>query len=210
MSALSVVDGCKAPFGPIEVGFDRTVLRPRPWTVAQSRWAAELAHATPAGPIAELFCGAGQIGLVAALGAGRSLVQVDDDERACRWARRNARRAGVDSDVRCGVPEDALRPDERFPLMVVDPPYVPSGEAAGSAEPRHAIDGGRDGLEVLERCLPVLRRHLLPCAPALLQVRGLQQAARLEPLIAGTGGLVLEMVQTHGPHGAVVLVRADP
>src|SRR4051794_36766883 len=60
-------------FGPIMVRFDGRVLRPRPWTLAQSRWAAEAARTAPPGPILELCAGVGQIGLAAVVFTGRSL-----------------------------------------------------------------------------------------------------------------------------------------
>ena len=88
-------------FGPIVVEYDDRVLVPRPWTLAQSAWAAELATGRGTGPILELYCGAGHIGLAAARLSGRSLVQVDDSAHACAWATRNAERLSIDTDVRC-------------------------------------------------------------------------------------------------------------
>ena len=53
-------------FGHLPIAFDERVLRPRPWTVAQSRWAAELLHDRPApSAVLELCAGAGHIGLLA-------------------------------------------------------------------------------------------------------------------------------------------------
>src|SRR5690606_34915582 len=63
--------------GGLTIAYDDRVLEPRPWTVLQSRWAAELARDVPPGPILELFAGVGHIGLVAATACGRELVQVD-------------------------------------------------------------------------------------------------------------------------------------
>ncbi|MEN3273049.1 MAG: hypothetical protein V7636_1810, partial [Actinomycetota bacterium] len=59
-------------FGGLEIAFDDGVLTPRPWTIEQSQWAIELLHALPDGPVLELCCGAGQIGLVVAHATGRS------------------------------------------------------------------------------------------------------------------------------------------
>jgi SAM-dependent methyltransferase len=97
-------------------------LTPRQWTLAQSAWAAELATDAPAGPILELCCGAGQIGLAAAQLSGRALVQIDRDPRACAWARRNAERNGIASDIRNAPLGDALRDDERFAVVIADRP----------------------------------------------------------------------------------------
>ncbi|MGA8992804.1 MAG: methyltransferase, partial [Nocardioidaceae bacterium] len=64
-------------FGGLAIAFDDRVLRPRPWTLAQSAWAAELAATVPAGPALELCSGAGHIGLAFAATSGRRLVMVD-------------------------------------------------------------------------------------------------------------------------------------
>ena len=66
-------------FGHLPVVFDARVLRPRPWTVAQSRWAAELMRTTPASAcVLELCAGAGHIGLLALALARRA--------RQVRWS----------------------------------------------------------------------------------------------------------------------------
>lgn len=105
----------------------------------------------PAGPVLELCAGTGQIGLVVAHETGRTLVQVDVDARACRCARTDAQQAGLGSDVRCGDLTGALAADERFPLVLADPPYVPSDEVDSRPhDPAGAIDGGADGLDVVE------------------------------------------------------------
>ncbi len=139
-------------FGAVEIAFESGVLEPRDWTIEQSRWAIECCHALPDGAVLELCCGAGQIGLVVGLETGRPLVQVDDDEVACGFARRNADAAGVETEVRCGAVEHAVGDDERFVLVLVDPPYVPSGAVdEHEDDPEHAIDGGADGLDVARR-----------------------------------------------------------
>ena len=40
-------------FGGLTIAFDRRLLRPRPWTTLQSRWAAELLPSVPEGPVLE-------------------------------------------------------------------------------------------------------------------------------------------------------------
>jgi release factor glutamine methyltransferase len=167
-------------FGPLIVDYDDRVLTPRPWTLEQSRWAADLARSAAPGPIVELCAGAGQIGLAAALLAERDLCQVEIDPVAAGYAEKNAVRAGLRDrvDVRVARLEDALRPEELFPLMLADPPYLPSSElSAWPEDPVTAIDGGADGLEVTRRVLDVARRHLVGGGHLLLQVAGAAQAA---------------------------------
>ncbi len=167
-------------FGPIAVDYDDRVLAPRPWTLAQSRWAADLAGVAAPGPILELCAGAGQIGLAAAVLADRDLIQVEADPVAAAYAVENAARAGRADrvEVRTARLEDALRPGEVFPVLLADPPYLPSAEVPHWPEdPTTAIDGGGDGLAVTRRVLTVARDHLIGGGHLLLQVAGAAQAA---------------------------------
>ena len=175
-------------FGPVLVDYDERVLTPRPWTLEQSRWAAELASTAGPGPILELCAGAGHIGLAAAVLSGRELVQIEADPVAADFAAANAARAGWANgvEVRCGRLQTALRPEERFPLVLADPPYLRSA-ATGRwpADPLSAIDGGPDGLDVTRACVDVAATHLGPAGPLLLQVAGPAQAEQVADLVAG-------------------------
>lgn len=191
-------------FGDLQIDFDPTVLVPRPWTLAQSTWAAELLDDLPAGPVLELCSGAGHIGLAAVLGSGRRLVQVDASEHACGFARRNAARAGVESDVRCGPMDEVVEAGERFALVVADPPWVPSGEVTRFPEdPLWAIDGGDDGLDLARLCLRVAAEHLLTDGLVLLQVGSLEQVRALAPALASLG--LVEREAREYPRGALLL-----
>jgi release factor glutamine methyltransferase len=193
-------------FGPIVVAYDERVLQPRRWTLAQSQWAVELAAGSPPGPILELCAGAGHIGLAAAVLSGRSLVQVDIDEVACRFARANAERAGrADVEVRNAPLPVALEADERFPLVVADPPYVPTSATDRFPEdPPLAIDGGGSGLDLVQQCLEVAAPHLAPGGHLLLQVRGLPQAATVQNLVVGAPSRRMCGSRSWGPTQAVV------
>ncbi len=197
-------------FGPVDIDADASVLEPRPWTLGQSTWAAELAAGAPPGPMLELCCGAGQIGLAAARLSGRAIVQIDRDARACAWARHNARRHGIVADVRHAPLDAALRADERFAVIVADPPYLRSAEVPRYPDdPVLAIDGGADGLELAGQCIVLASRHARPGAPVLLQVRGPAQAEAVATLTATLGvRLVPERVRTWSAERAVVLLRA--
>ena len=197
-------------FGSLRIAFDDRVLRPREWTTAQSEWAAELLATAPDGPVLELCAGAGQIGLLAVVGSGRRLVCVDANEVACDFARANAAAAGVAErvEVRHARLQEALSPEELFPLVIADPPWVPRGETGRFPEdPLIAIDGGPDGLDLARACLDVIDAHLTPGGSALLQVGTAAQAATLatERPLAG-GELAVVEVREH-ERGA--LVRID-
>ncbi len=192
-------------FDALEVMYDPRVIEPRPWTTMQSHWAAEIAPLVPEGPILELCCGAGHIGLLAAVRSGRRLVQVDADPTACHWAIRNATAAGMASrvEVRCGPMVREVGCEERYPLIIADPPYLPSAETSRyPADPRLAIDGGADGLDVVRECIAVIDRALTPDGAALLQLRGDSQVGQAMELLPGT--LTVTGIRHDGPDRAVV------
>lgn len=197
-------------FGPLAIAFDERVLRPREWTAAQSQWAADLMAAAPDGPVLELCAGAGHIGLLAVATSGRRLVCVDANPVACDFARANAVAAGMADrvEVREGRLETALAPDEQFPVVIADPPWVPRDQTSQFPEdPLTAIDGGSDGLDVARACLSVIAAHLAPGGSAVLQLGTHSQADVLRSEACFTdGGLVMTEVrqQERG-----VLVRLD-
>lgn len=195
-------------FGPIVVEFDDGVLRPRPWTVLQSEWAAELAQHAPAGAILELCAGAGHIGLAAAVLTGRDLVQVEVDPAAARLAVRNAANAGRRTDVRVGSMEHALSAHERFPIVLADPPYLPSAEvSAWPSDPVRAIDGGPDGLRLVRMSLRVAARHLAAGGDVLLQVAGAGQAGQLAHELPA--GLTIREIRSADERRAVMHLQGD-
>jgi methylase of polypeptide subunit release factors len=171
-------------FEGLSIRYDERVLAPRDWTAAQSRWAAELIPTAPPGPVLELCAGAGHIGLLAVRLAPRSLVCVDADPVACGYLRRNAQAAGVRVDVREGPMQTVLEPDERFAIVIADPPWVPRAEVSRFPEdPASAIDGGPDGLDLVRACLAVIEGHLVADGSAVLQI-GPDQVADLVRLVA--------------------------
>ena len=199
-------------FGPLVVTFDERVLRPRPWTLLQATWAAELAPELPPGPILELCSGAGHIGQAAAALSRRSLVQVDVDPHACGLAEANAEANAatrdLEVDVRCGDLGAALVGDERFPLVLADPPYLPRREVpAWPGDPALAVDGGDDGLELARRCLDVAGRHLASGGAVLLQALGSDQVEHLRP-DAHAAGLTIVEARSEDRRRAVALLRS--
>lgn len=196
-------------FGPLCVTFDDEVLEPRPWTLAQATWAAELAPSVPEGPILELCSGAGHIGQAAAALAGRALVQVDVDPHACALAEANAAANLGDRavEVRCRDLDVAVDPDERFPIVLADPPYLPSTQSGDwPDDPRLAVDGGDDGLDLPRRCLAVAGRHLAEGGVVLLQALGRSQVLQLAADVAAAGLRVTDLREVDDRR-AVALLR---
>jgi methylase of polypeptide subunit release factors len=180
----------------LEVTWDERVLRPRMWTRAQAHWAVELNPMLPDGPFLELCCGVGHIGLLAARDTGRQALLVDADAAACEHARRAVRGADLEQRVRVlrhhidGAPVPGCAPRSAA-LVLIDPPYLSTGqlqEAAG--DPRHAVDGGHDGLRWVEPMLRTASHHLVEGGVCLLQVRGSRQA---DHIVRGRRDLLAEL-----------------
>jgi release factor glutamine methyltransferase len=208
-TAMTGMTGETVEFDGLTITFDERVLRPRAWTVAQSRWAAELLSGLPPGAVLELCSGAGQIGLAAVARAERELVCVDADPVAAAYSEQNARAAGLADrvQVREGRLTEVVKEDERFVLVIADPPWVESAETGRYPEdPLAAIDGGRDGLSVARECLQVIEAHLAESGAALLQLGSVDQVAALMSL--GSGSLRCLEVR-HFERGAVALLTRD-
>lgn len=165
-------------FRDLTIAYDDQVLEPRPWTEAQSAWAAELLVEAPDGQVLELCAGVGHIGLGAVRGSNRELVMVDFNPVAEQFAQHNAVVNDMSHRVefRLARMEDALDPDERFGLIIADPPWVRSTQTSRfPADPVLAIDGGDDGLELARVCVELIDKHLADGGSALLQLGTTEQ-----------------------------------
>jgi methylase of polypeptide subunit release factors len=216
-------------FGGLLIAFDDRVLAPRAWTTLQAEWGAELLADAPPGPVLELGAGAGQIGLLtisrvlrgASTGSAnggarsasgtpgsagalrRSLVCVDASPVACSFIRRNANVADVSAsvEVRQRDVASAIEPDERFALVLADPPWVPSEHTHRHPDdPRSAIDGGPDGLGSAREFLRAATPRLVPGGSILLQLGSHDQARTL-----GRDLDSLSVVEVREGEGGVVL-----
>jgi release factor glutamine methyltransferase len=117
-----------------------------------------LAQAPRAGVVVDLCCGSGALGaaLAAALD-GAEVHAADIDPAAVRCASRNL--AAFDGRAHQGDLYDALPAAlrGRVGILTANVPYVPTAELpllpaeARDHEPRVALDGGADGLDVLRR-----------------------------------------------------------
>ncbi|HEY8544568.1 MAG TPA: methyltransferase domain-containing protein [Acidimicrobiales bacterium] len=154
--------------------------------------AAAAAADVPGGPgrrarAADLCTGAGAVAAhLAAEVPGAAVVGVDIDARAVACARDN------------GVPAvvgDVDRPPLRarsFDVVTAVAPYVPTGEIAylpadvRRYEPRQALDGGADGLDLVRRVVAAAATLLRPGGWLVTEVGGDQDRA-LAPALAAAG-----------------------
>ncbi|MDR7346526.1 class I SAM-dependent methyltransferase [Enteractinococcus fodinae] len=181
-------------FHGLTIRYNSDVLEPRPWTAAQSAWAADLLSDTPPGPVLELCAGVGHIGLGAIRDSSRHLVMVDFSPVAQRFAEENAAANGLASQVefRLARIEEALGADERFGLIIADPPWVPSTDTLKfPADPLTSIDGGDDGLDLARTCVDLIDQHLTETGSALLQLGNSTQVKRIAAHAAELGSVTV-------------------
>jgi release factor glutamine methyltransferase len=101
-----------------------------------------------------------------------------------------------------------VQPAERFPLVLADPPYLPSGEVHRFPDdPPEAVDGGQDGLDLVRLALRLGGEHLSPGGSLVLQLRGQEQAEEVRRWLDGQHlGLAVAEVREHGEDRALARV----
>jgi methylase of polypeptide subunit release factors len=197
-------------FDQLNIQYDDRVLAPRGWTVLQSNWAAELLQTLPSGPVLELCSGVGHIGLLAVAQQPRDLVQVDLSATACEYARANAAAAGlpISVAVRQGPMDGVIEPDERFTLIIADPPWLATARTPDFPDdPLFAVDGGADGLDVARTCIRIIADHLAEGGSALIQLGSTEQVTALDEQITASG---LRVVETRAHQDRGVVVHLEP
>jgi release factor glutamine methyltransferase len=161
-----------------------------------------VALALPGAVVVDMCCGSGAIGAVLTESVDRVEVHaVDIEPAAVRCARRNLPNAQVyQGDLYAPLP-DRLRGTVN--VLVANVPYVPTEEIglmppeARLYEPRVALDGGADGLELVRRVSAELLDWLAPDGSFLVETSRRQAsevvriltAAGLTPRVAGSEAL---------------------
>lgn len=184
-----------AEFCGLRVSVGPGVFVPRLRSELLAGEAASLAGRIP-GPrvvVVDLCCGSGAVGsAVAAAVAGVELHAVDVDEEAVRCAARNLAAAGgrvYQGDLYAPLPA-ALRGG--VDVLVANAPYVPTEaialmpREARDHEPRVALDGGPDGLDVVRRVVAAAPRWLAAGGHLLVEASE-GQAPEVVRLVAGAG-----------------------
>ena len=212
-----------AEFRGLRIGVQPGVFVPRARTGLLVR---EAVRALPRGPrpapgdpadarpvVVDLCCGTGAVGLaVAAEHAGVALWAVDVEPAAVACARRNAAALGpADAAVLLGD-LDAPLPAAlagRVDVLVANAPYVPTAEIAHMPteardhEPRTALDGGADGVDLHRRVAAAAPRWLAPGGHLLIET-SVRQAGATAAACEGQG-LAVRVVHDDDLDGTVVV-----
>ncbi len=119
--------------------------------------------------IADVGTGSGALAVTLALELPRTeILAIDISLAALAMAKRNAERLGAADRVRFLQSDlfNALEPDERFDIVVSNPPYISLGEAptlhpeVSAYEPYLALFAGEDGYDVYRRLIPQAKERL--------------------------------------------------
>ena len=220
-----------AEFCGLRIAVDPGVFVPRRRTEFLVRRAAALARraAAPTGPdptgpdptgqravvVVDLCCGSGAVGAALAAALGQiELHAADIDPAAVRCARRNVAAAGgqvYQGDLYRPLP---ARLRGRVDILAANVPYVPSGDVgllppeARAHEPRVALDGGADGLDVLRRVAAGAPLWLAPGGHLLVETSE-RQAPRAAEAV-GRDGLIPRVAHSARLNATVVIGTRPP
>ena len=195
---------------------DRRALIPRPDTepLVEAVLGCEPLWTHPAPRIVDIGTGSGCIVISLALARPATYAAIDISEDALALARENAARLEVADRIafRCA---DLLAGTEPASVdaIVANLPYIRRAEVDNlpkhirEHEPRLALDGGEDGLDLIRRLVDAARAVLRPGAWLFLEI-GSDQGADLLAILAGAGYTDVSLRQDLGGRDRVVAARA--
>jgi release factor glutamine methyltransferase len=200
-----------AEFAGLRIAVAPGVFVPRRRTELLVREAAR--HAPPQPTVVELCCGAAAVATALTELLDRPDVYAADiDPAAVRCARRNLPHGHVyEGDLDAALPR---RLEHRVDILVANAPYVPTDEIglmpaeAREHEPRVALDGGADGLDVARRVFALAPRWLAPGGIVLVETSERQAPALAE--WAAAAGLHPRVVHDENTGGTAVMAFTLP
>jgi release factor glutamine methyltransferase len=203
-----------AEFAGRRIAVEPGVFVPRRRTEFLVRCAAARVPDAEAVPVlVDLCCGTGAVGaaLLTALGRRGELHASDLDPAAVRCARRNlAGQADAyvwEGDLFAALP---ARLRGRVDVLTANVPYVPTGDIpllpteARDHEPRHALDGGSDGLFLLRRVAADAAEWLAPGGTLLTET----SAHQARPAAAILSAAALTVTTTTDPDLTATVLEA--
>jgi release factor glutamine methyltransferase len=210
---VSYIRGYKEFFG-LTLAVDRRVLVPRPETELLVEWALESASTLARDDlcIADIGTGSGCIVVALATRLPRARFYATDiSAGALELAGLNVRQHGAAGRVTLLLGDLCAPLPEAVNLLVSNPPYTvweSLPEGITTYEPRVALDGGGDGLEVYRRLLPQIPSYLRPGGTALLEIGDGQEEAVGELARRAFPGVPLQMWRDYS--GWVRVVGVGP
>jgi len=201
----------KQEFWSLPLAVDARVLVPRRDSETLVEAALELLAGRVAPRVLDIGTGSGALALALARSRPDAEVEATDvSQDALAVARANAAALGLERVVfhHGDLAAGARGP---FALVLSNPPYIRAGDLAGlqpevQREPRLALDGGADGLEVYRRLVPAVLPLLAEDGGLALEI-GSDQAAAVCSLCRDAGLTVVEVRRDLGKLDRVVVAR---
>ncbi len=166
-------------FFSLDFDVTRDVLIPRPDTETLVMAVLDAAKPLAEPKILDLCTGSGCVAIAVAKNCPAAIVTATDlSPAALTVAKENAEKHKVDQRVTFqeGDLFAAVGSEERFDIIAGNPPYVTTAELETLAtdirkyEPRQALDGGPDGLDVVRRIVRDAAAHLQPGGSIFLEI----------------------------------------
>ena len=206
-------------FWSLELEVSPSVLIPRPETEVLVEKALVLLKGNGSAIpwVLDLGTGSGAIAIALAHEhPGVRVLATDISTAAIAVAQRNARRHQVADrvhlvamDLCCGLAVAGAA----FDLIVSNPPYIASSDIPGLApeiahfEPRNALDGGSQGLDVIQRIMDQAHGYLKPSGSLLVEIVHSQAEPLRHQLVAHPGYSTMEVIADYAGIPRVLHLR---
>ena len=207
---VAYITGRRA-FWNIELHVGPGVLVPRPDSEVLIASAIEHFDRAGAPPVRILDLGTGPGTLLLAaldLWPDATGIGVDSSRRALSYAAANARRLGLEKRLKLKLGNWAEGIDEKFDLVLCNPPYIAEHEELGPGvaehEPDEALFAGPEGLDSIRELAPAIPRLLQPNGLAAVEIGARQGAAALKLL--QRDGLEARIAQDLGGRDRAILL----
>lgn len=174
----------KANFYGLELFVDKRVLIPRFDTeILVERAIKEMGSKEV--KVLDMCTGSGAVGIAVKLNSNASVTSSDISAEALAVAKKNASVHGADINfIQSDLFENV---DGRFDYILINPPYIPSGDIetldneVKDYEPRLALDGGADGMDIYKRISKEYDKYLGDGGVLMLEI-GIGQMEAIEGL----------------------------
>ncbi len=120
------------------------------------------------------------------------VVAIDLSQEALTLAKENASKNGVDVKFKQSNLFENLEENESFDVIISNPPYIPTNDILSlqkevkDFEPKMALDGGEDGLDVYRRIAQTVALKLKDNGVLIMEC-GIGQAKKLEEIFVSVG-----------------------
>lgn len=148
--------------------------------------------------ILDMGTGSGAIGLTIARVTGKRIVCVDVSEKALRVVKKNARLQNVEEKIKiiCSDLFGGIKNGATFDMILANLPYVAEEDwdslmaDVRDFEPRGALHGGKDGMDIYRRFFRELPFHMKEDGFLICEIGGARQANSVKNILEHSGFIV--------------------